>query len=209
MEKSVKREKTLEKKARGRPRSDKARSAILRAARDLIEEDGLAALTVEAIAARAGVGKPTIYRWWPNRHAVAMAALMESERAAGPAATGGRSGAHGQSAIDLLQQQLEKMAEVFAQPVGRAVTRIIAASDGDSELSRAFRHYFILAGREEGRALLLQAIEQEEIRRETDVEITLDMIYGALFFRLFMAHAPLNRELPRQVIEGALRGLQG
>jgi AcrR family transcriptional regulator len=208
MQKSVKRENNPERKARGRPRSDKARSAILRAARQLIEEDGLPALTVEGIAARAGVGKPTIYRWWPDRHAVAMAALMESEPAAGAGATEQRSGPRRPSAIDLLQQQLQRMTDVFAQPVGRAVTRIIAASDRDSELSRAFRHHFILAGREQGRALLLQAIEQGEIRREADVEIALDMIYGVLFFRLFMAHAPLSGALPRQVIEAALRGLR-
>src|SRR3970040_869626 len=76
-------------RGRGRPRSDRSRRAILHAARELIEENGPTALTMEGIAARAGVGKPTIYRWWPDRHAVTMAALMDE--APPPAARPARS----------------------------------------------------------------------------------------------------------------------
>ena len=57
---------------RGRPRSETARRKVLAAARELLAERGLAGLTMEGIAARAGVGKPTIYRQWPNAQAVAM-----------------------------------------------------------------------------------------------------------------------------------------
>ncbi|MBL8675555.1 MAG: helix-turn-helix transcriptional regulator, partial [Rhodospirillales bacterium] len=64
-------------RTRGRPRSEAARAAILRAARELMERGGPAAVTMEGVAERAGVGKPTVYRWWPDRHAVAMAALIE------------------------------------------------------------------------------------------------------------------------------------
>ncbi len=66
-------------RSRGRPRSPEVRRAILRAAHELLKEGGVSAVTIEGIAARAGVGKPTIYRSWPNAQAVAMAALMESE----------------------------------------------------------------------------------------------------------------------------------
>jgi AcrR family transcriptional regulator len=62
---------------RGRPRSMAARRAILMATHELLAEGGLSSVTIEGIAARAGVGKPTIYRSWPNAQAVAMAALME------------------------------------------------------------------------------------------------------------------------------------
>src|SRR5580765_8961444 len=75
---------------RGRPRSAKARSAILRAARELLREGGPAGVTMEGVATRAGVGKPTVYRWWPDRHAVAMAALMDAATAR-PARTRTRS----------------------------------------------------------------------------------------------------------------------
>lgn len=208
MTKPVKSEGTPERRARGRPRSDRARAAILRATRELLEANGLAALTIEGIAARAGVGKPTIYRWWPDRHAVAMAALMESERVSGPADAAGRGPEQRPSAIASLGQQLRRVVEVFSRPVGRAAARIIAAADNDSELARAFRNHFILARREEGRAFLLQAIEEGELRGDIDVEVALDMLFGAVFFRLLLGHAPLDVRLADQIVAAALFGLR-
>src|SRR3979411_442986 len=73
---------------RGRPRSEKARVAILRAARAWLAGGGRGAVTMEAVAARARVGKPTVYRWWPDRHAVAMAALMDTGAGEGVEASG-------------------------------------------------------------------------------------------------------------------------
>ena len=174
----------------------------MHAARELIEENGPTALTMEGIAARAGVGKPTIYRWWPDRHSVAMAALMEDDSVV----SADRGG--GQSPLSSLQKQLRKVVSLFATSVGRNVTAMIASADNDSELSKAFRNHFVLARREEGRALLLQAIDKGEIRRDANVEVVLDMIYGALFFRLLMGHAALNDALVRQLLKEALRGLR-
>ncbi len=131
---------------RGRPRSTKARSAILRAARELLAEGGPAAVTMEGVASRAGVGKPTVYRWWPDRHAVAMAALMEGEA---PRTTRRAP----RSALLALRQQLRTIAERFAAPTGRHVATMIAASDLETEFSKAFRNHFVLARRAEGRAL--------------------------------------------------------
>jgi AcrR family transcriptional regulator len=173
----------------------------LHATRELIAETGPTALTIEGIAARAGVGKPTIYRWWPDRHSVAMAALMETESVVSNDRGGGRS------PLGSLQRQLRKVVSLFDTPVGRNVTAMIAAADSDSELSKAFRNHFVMARREEGRALLLHAIERREIRPDANVEITLDMIYGALFFRLLMGHAALSDALVRQLLKQALRGL--
>jgi AcrR family transcriptional regulator len=191
----------LGSRARGRPRSDAARKAILRAARELIEELGPAALTMEGIAARAGVGKPTIYRWWPDRHSVAMAALMENE----PFTAAAR---RGRSALDSLQRQLRSVVSLFATPVGRNVATMIASADHDSEISKAFRNHFVLARREEGRAFLEQAIAAAEIRPDANVEIVLDMLYGAVFFRLLMGHGKLTEALIKQLLTEALSGLR-
>jgi AcrR family transcriptional regulator len=188
-------------RGRGRPRSDEARRAILRAARELLDENGPVGITIEGIAARAGVGKPTIYRWWPDRHAVAMAALMESETPAS-APRGARA------PLESLRRQLVQVVTVFATPVGRAVTAMIASADSDSELAKSFRNHFILARREEGRVLLGEAIERGDVRRDADVEIALDMIYGALFFRLLMGHARLDGALVKQILKEALSGLR-
>ena len=84
---------------RGRPRSASAHAAILAAAHEILMEEGLTGVTVEAIAARAGVGKPTIYRTWPNAYAVAMAALISAD-------SGSAKLAPSKSAVTQLKRQL-------------------------------------------------------------------------------------------------------
>src|SRR5688572_31361845 len=106
---------------RGRPRSETARVRILAAARSLLEERGLPGLTVEGIAARAGVGKPTIYRHWPNAQAVAMDAFLEGTEA-GEAETGRGV------ALPALRRQLAGIAAAFASPAGRSTAAMIAAA---------------------------------------------------------------------------------
>lgn len=187
-------------RARGRPRSVEARAAILRAARELIAEAGTSGLTMEAVAARAGVGKPTVYRWWPDRHAVAMAALM-SEPAPAPAAPRKRSALAG------LRRQLLDVAEVFAAPTGRSAASLIASADANSELAKAFRNHFVLARREEGRVLLAEAVADGELRDDLDIDVALDLIYGPLFFRLLLGHAPLDAASVTRIFKDALRGL--
>ena len=159
-------------------------------------------MTMEGVAARAGVGKPTVYRWWPDRHAVAMAALIEGEAPRAP-------GRPPRAAIRALGQQLRTIAKRFATPTGRHVATMIAASDLETEFSKAFRNHFVLARRAEGRALLEQAIRDGEVRADLDVEVALDLLYGALFFRLLMGHAPPDESFMDEVLRHALRGLRG
>jgi AcrR family transcriptional regulator len=185
---------------RGRPRDLQIRSAILDAARALLNELGPAALTMEAVAQRAGVGKPTVYRWWPNRHAVAMAALMDTPASR---ATPHRS----LSALKALEQQLMDVAETLATRSGRHVTGMIAAADPNTEVAKAFRHHFVLARRSEGRAWLEQAMQQHQLHPELDVDVALDQIYGALFFRLLLGHAPVDTAFVRTLVKQAVRGL--
>ncbi|MFM9863863.1 MAG: TetR/AcrR family transcriptional regulator [Micropepsaceae bacterium] len=190
-----------EARPRGRPRSVEARAAILRATREILNEGGITAVTMEGIAARAGVGKPTIYRAWPNAHAVAMAAMMDTKTKAPKVA-------HTRSAIADLKQQLRGVADAFASRMGRQVTSMIAAASAESELSKVFRNHFILARREEGRAILLRAIATKEVRRGIDIDVALDMIYGPLFYRLLMGHAALDGKFTDAVVEHALKGLR-
>ena len=189
------------RKARGRPRSLEARRAILNAASALLAEGGLGAVTMEAVAARASVGKPTIYRWWPDRHSVAMAALMEADVEDGAASVR-------QSAIVELRDQLRAIARRFGTSTGRHVASLIAASDSESELSKAFRSHFVLARRAEGKALLERAVREGELRRSVRIEIALDLLYGALFFRLLMGHASLDESFVDRALDHALVGMK-
>ena len=189
-------------RGRGRPRSPQIRDAILRAARELMHEAGPTGLTMEAVAERAGVGKPTVYRWWPNRHAVAMAALMDE--AALPNAP-----LRKRSPLRALEQQLLVVSETLASRQGRNVTAMIAAADPDTEVAKAFRHHFVLARRSEGMALLEEAVQLGELRAGLDVEVALDQIYGALFFRVLMGHAGIDAAFVRVLVKQVVRGLVG
>lgn len=201
---------------RGRPRSLEARRAILKATHELLAEGGLSSVTIEGIAARAGVGKPTIYRTWPNAHAVAMAALMENADSGESAAATSRRTSEPEpkpndtpnSALAALRAQLHEVARVFSAPLGRSVTLMIAASEQDTELYKAFRNHFILARRNEGRALLATAMSNGEIRTDLDIEAALDLIYAPVFYRLLMGHAPLTSRFIDDVLNLTLQGLE-
>jgi AcrR family transcriptional regulator len=185
---------------RGRPRSESARRKVLSAAHKLLEERGLPGLTVEGIAALAGVGKPTIYRHWPNAQAVAMDAFLEGGEP-GPEEAGGGA------PLPALRRQLAAIGAAFASPAGRSTAALIAASQNDSELAKVFRNRFIMKSRETGRALLLQAIEQGAIRADADLEVALDVIYAPLYFRLLIGHGPLDAAFTDALLDTALEGL--
>jgi AcrR family transcriptional regulator len=185
---------------RGRPRSEEARRAILGATYELLAAQGPGRLTVEAVAAKAGVGKPTIYRYWPNARALEMAAMLEQPLPDTNVCAGG-------SASSDLQQQLEKVVAIFAEKRGRQMTQMIAAAEPDSELSKLFRNTVILKCREEGRAILTRGISDHQIRADLNVEIALDMIYGSLFYRLLVGHAPLEASFANDLVVTALQGI--
>ncbi len=192
---------TSEPKRRGRPRSEAARAQVLRAARALLESSGPAAVTIERLAEHAGVGKPTIYRTWPNAQAVLMAALMPEAPAAlrRPATT---------DALAQLRRQLRELAARFSARSGRSVTLMLAAAEPDSELAKAFRHRVILAARDEGRRLLRQAVTNGALRRGVDLDVALDVLYGPLFLRVLLGHGPVDTRFADRVFALALRGLR-
>ena len=186
------------RRPRGRPPSLEAKQAILRAARDMLREGGPAAVTMEGLAARTGVGKPTIYRWWPDRHAVAMAALMEEP----PGVPTGRSG---RSPLRELRRQLHAIIERFSTATGRHVATMLAAADSESELAKAFRNQFIMGRRAEGAVLLREAVQAGEIARPKQIEVVVDLLYGPIVFRLLMGHAPLDVAFVDAVLDQVVR----
>jgi AcrR family transcriptional regulator len=186
---------------RGRPRDPRARKKILAAASALLNEGGIGAVTMEAIAERAGVGKPTIYREWPNAPAVAMAAFLESTRPLAPIARMSR-------VLDALRLHLRKVAEAFATRAGRNTALMIAAAQSDSELAKVFRNHFIMRSREDGRALLERAIASRQLRGDLDIEAALDLLYAPLYFRLLIGHGPLDAHFIDAIVDAALNGLR-
>lgn len=184
----------------GRPRSEAARLAILDAAYRLLMDDGFGRLTVEAVAARAGVGKPTIYRYWNNAQELAMAALLARPEVEPQAHVKG-------STREALKSHLRSVVAAFATARGRQITLTMASSDPDSELAKAFRTQIILKSRETGRALLETAVHSAEIERPHNIEAVLDMIYGPIFYRLLTGHAPLDTRFSDAIIDVIFGGI--
>jgi AcrR family transcriptional regulator len=185
---------------RGRPRSQAARDAILRAAHEILVADGLGRLTIEAVAERARVGKPTIYRYWKNAQELAMAALMAGQPTATPTEAKGAT-------RERLRQQMDNLLSIFASTRGRQVALTMAAADPDSEMAKAFRTRVMLEQREEGRVILTMAERNGEIRLDTDIETILDMLYAPVFYRLLVGHLPLTPAFGRDVVDSVWRRL--
>lgn len=185
---------------KGRPRSQEARGAIVRAARAILEERGLTGVTMEGVAALAGVGKPTVYRHFTDRHELAMAALMQM------ATPEPRTVEHAEP-LEELKRQLLSMAALFESPTGRFVTSVLASGHGETEMSKAFRGHFIERWRDQSRALLNEAKEAGEIGGDTDIELALDQLYGPILYRLLIGHSPVNREVVSMLLEQLLRGI--
>jgi len=188
-----------DQKKRGRPRSIKAEAAILKAARELLDDAGPARLTVEAVAVRAKVGKPTIYRYWANARELAMAALMQPAPGATPDPVQPKAMLGDFRAC--LTAHLHTLVDRFSTPRGRQTAIMLATAERDSEMAKAFRNQVIMKGREEGRTILARAIEDGEVFPQTSVETALDMIYGPIFFRLLTLHAPITQQVADEIVD--------
>lgn len=173
----------------GRPRSEKARLAILAAAREIIDASGPARLTVEAVAQRAGVGKPTIYRYWLNAQELAMSALLEAD--AGTTADGRGD----------LRTLIESIVERLNTKRGRQMALMLAAAEPDGELFKAFANRVMLEGRQNGMAIIESGIAKGEIGAGLDPGLAMDLILGAIFLRLLLRHAPLDTDIAQASIE--------
>lgn len=185
---------------RGRPRSEKARRAILRSAGELLERDGFAAVTMEKIAGRAGVSKATIYRWWPNKAAVMTESFLDLTAAKTfPVDTG--------STREDLQIRLRELAHVLAGRGGRFVAALIAESQTDPEVAEALRTHWIAARRRETRSLLRRGMERGELRPNLDLEVAIDALYGPVYWRMLTGYAPLSDDFVDMLVDHVIAGL--
>jgi AcrR family transcriptional regulator len=185
---------------RGRPRSEKAHLATLRAAADLLLERGLAAVSMDAVAARAGVSKATIYRWWPTKETLALDALYHEWEAVPPARdTGSLRG-------DLLSLIRPWARLASKRPYGRVIAALITEARTDPAFAAQYRTRFVEPRRDQARAAFRRAAERGEIPA-TNTEVALDLLYGAIYHRLLHGHAPLSDQFVRDVIDTVVDGI--
>ncbi|MBV9379319.1 MAG: TetR/AcrR family transcriptional regulator [Streptosporangiaceae bacterium] len=186
---------------RGRPRSEEADRAILRAAAELLEERGLAAMSIEEVAARAGVSKATIYRRWSSKGLLALDAFVIEFRSLQPLPdTGTLRG-------DLLAALSAWTWAVTRTPMGRMLAGLIAEAQHDAELHMAWRDRVLEPLRTQYRVMLDRAIERGEIAAPVDKEVVLDLFFGAAQHRLLLGHLPMTGEFISEVVDVILHGI--
>jgi AcrR family transcriptional regulator len=185
----------------GRPRSERARQAILRAAADLLLDEGSAQVSMDAVAERAGVSKATIYRWWPSRERLTLDALLEW------AATGSSPRDTGSLRADLLSLVRPWVREIRRRPFARVIAELLTEAQSDPAFAEDYRRHFVEQRRAPMRAAFERAIARGEVPADLDVEIALDLIYGPVYHRLLHGHAPLTERFAVTVIDLALAGI--
>jgi AcrR family transcriptional regulator len=182
-------------RTRGRPRSEAARGAIQRAALELLQARGFSALSVDAIAARAGVGKATIYRWWPNKAAVVMDAFLADTAPDMPFPDTG-------SAREDLRRQMRAVIRLFNTPAVRdPFVVLIAESQHDPALAAAMRERFVASRRKAASEVLTRGVERGELRADLDLGIALDALYGPLYYRLLVSGERLTPRYANVLLE--------
>jgi AcrR family transcriptional regulator len=187
-------------RAPGRPRSSASRAAILKAAYQILRESGFAGFTVEGVAARAGAGKATIYRWWQTKGTLAIEAFLVA------IAPRMDSIPLTDSAIADLRRQVHVAAMLYRGRVGQLVRELIALGQEDSETSRALRSDFVEPRRQAALGALRRAQATGEIGPDIDIEVLSDALWGPIFHRLLVSRMPLDRGYIDKLLDLVLGG---
>jgi AcrR family transcriptional regulator len=169
-------------------RSERARQAVLEAADDLLVERGFAGVTIEGIAARAGVAKQTIYRWWPSKTDVLMDAFIEdmAQHLTPPD--------HGDLGRDLCTH-LSRLAEFLTRSdAGAVFVALVGQAQHDPQLATRLRDDYFSQQRARDRLPLLRAVERGQLPRDTDLELAIDQLLGPIYYRVLVTGQPVPRE---------------
>jgi AcrR family transcriptional regulator len=172
-------------------RDENARLAVLHAADDLLVERGFGGVTIEGIAARAGVAKQTIYRWWPSKVDVLLDTLVDdASRQLVVPDTG--------SAIDDTRRYLRVLARFLTrEPAGKVLLALLGEAQHDAEMAGVFHHRYLDPQREREREMLKRGIAAGQLPAALDVDAALDALSGPIVYR-----ALTGALIPRSFVDG-------
>ncbi|HEX6328876.1 MAG TPA: TetR/AcrR family transcriptional regulator [Jiangellaceae bacterium] len=183
-------------------RSERSRQAILTATADLIGEIGYTKLAIEAIAARAGVGKQTIYRWWPDKGSVVLDAYL--------ALVGADQGIDLPDSGDLetdLRLVLGSMVDSLADPIfERRYRALLTAIQDDPELAAALLDRLLKPWLEATKRRLRGAQQAGQIR-DVDLDVAAESLYGPIYYRWLLRIGAISRQYVDTLIAMNLRAL--
>jgi AcrR family transcriptional regulator len=188
----------------GRPRSERAERAIIEATLGLLAQHGVEGMSMEAVAARAGVGKATIYRRWSRKEDLIVHALARLTEIARPAATGNVRDdlvAH----VDLLRR---RSTDTVA---GRILPRVLSVAADHPEISQLYRERVVAPRLERIAEVLRSGQATGELRPDFDLDLALDMLTGPVLARKMLGRPgvrPLARRDVEKVVDSVLLGLR-
>ena len=185
----------------GRPPSEMAAShaAIIDAVYALLQEKSVRDLTMEEVAKRAKVGKPTLYKWWPTKATLVLAMLCERMAPNLEKPTG-------LSAEESLRFRVRRLIAAFKGPFGKIVAGLIAEGQREPAVLQQFFDRWVSPRRNATIADLQRGKKAGELRSETEPELVNDAIFGAVYYRFLLRSGPLTRRFGDDLVEQVLRG---
>ena len=187
---------------RGRPRDERVRLAILDAAAELMLENGVDMVSMDAIAERAGASKATIYRWWPTKESLALDAVYRQWSAAEP-----ETAPTGVLRADLIALLGDWSRRAASRPYARMLTKLLDAAQSDPVFADRYHAHFVEPRRTRGRAILAAAVDDGQLPADTDIELALDLLYGPIYHRLLQGHAQIDDRFVRDIVDVVCAGL--
>ncbi|MFJ4654084.1 TetR/AcrR family transcriptional regulator [Nocardia sp. NPDC088792] len=183
----------------GRPREGTHEVRVLDSASELLLEGGVAACTVEAVSRRSGVSKPTIYRRWPHRTALAIDAFAARIDQQAPLVETG-------DAAEDLVQAVARLAEQYQGRDGVVFAELIAAAVLEPGTAELLNDHFFAPRRAALRALWAQGVSRGQLDPHADADAMIDLLFGPTTFRLLLGHGPTDAPAAVQLARAALRG---
>ncbi|MRH85918.1 TetR family transcriptional regulator [Nocardia sp. SYP-A9097] len=188
----------MERPHTGRRRNEATHQAILDATLELLAKSEGATVNIDAIARTAGVGKQTVYRWWPSKGALLLDALTDRSEQDVPAVD---TGSLREDLLILIESTFAGAQRKPTAPALRTVVREAAWDDHLAELMRKFT----LERREVAREILARGQQRGELRADADLDLMLDQFYGLFWYRFLIGHAPLDRETAAEFTDALLK----
>jgi AcrR family transcriptional regulator len=183
-----------ERRFPGRPRSEQARQAILKAAYRLLKARGFQAVGSHDVARAAGVSSATLYRWWNSKEEVLLDACFEHMK---PVLAISGAG----SALSRLRRYVLRATDFLSSEDGTVMARLVTGIHDDKKLRQVFLDRYVMPRREIERRIIEEAVAAGDLKSTTDPELLIDALNGPLFFRWLQGHAPLERKFAELIFE--------
>ena len=186
------------RKKPGRKRCEETSLNIMKAALSMLEEKGFSHLTIEGVAARAAVGKTTIYRWWPNKATLVMDSFLKLRQGEIRFVDTG-------DAVKDMRDQVHRAVALFSGRDGKTIAGLLGCAQTDPELSVAFRQQWFDIRRKEAVDFLQAVVKRGDFPKNLEIETFLDAVYGPILMRMMVTHLPLTTEFADTVLDAALK----